>query len=77
MADADPAHIATTVVIDYLRTEQALGRISSDIAPVAAAGTIVSLCHDRAFQRFLRGNEAPTRSRMDRVIAFIATALEP
>jgi AcrR family transcriptional regulator len=75
MADADPAHIATTVVVDYLRAEQTLGRISPDIDPAAAAGTIVSLCHDRAFQRFLRGQEAPAPARTDREIDFIANAL--
>lgn len=74
-ADADPAHIASTVVIDYLRAEQALGRISEDIDPVAAAGTIVSLCHDRSFQHFLRGEHGRTRGGLGREVDFIVSAL--
>jgi AcrR family transcriptional regulator len=75
MADADPAHIASTVVIDYLRAEQALGRIAADTDPVAAASAIVSLCHDRAFQHFLRGEHTRTRGGLGREIDFILQAL--
>lgn len=75
MTDADPAHIASIVVLDYLRAEQALGRISTNVDPVAAAGTIVSLCHDRAFQRFLRGEHTRTRGGRDQEIDFILQAL--
>ena len=74
MHDADPAHIATVVVVDYLRAEQDLGRISRSVDPTAAAVTIVSLCHDQAFQRFLRGQE-PAREGITREIDFIAAAI--
>ena len=77
MADADPAHIATAIVVDYLRAEQDLGRVGPNIDPAAAAGTIVSLCHDRAFQRFLRGQPPSPRNGITRQIEFIADALEP
>ncbi|MEO6628754.1 MAG: helix-turn-helix domain-containing protein [Aquihabitans sp.] len=77
MANDDPAHIATVVVVNYLRAEQNLGRISSNSDPDAAAGTIVSLCHDRAFQRFLSGQPPSSRDGIARQIDFIANALEP
>lgn len=75
MTDADPAHIASMVVLDYLRAEQAIARISADIDAIAAASTIVSLCHDRAFQRFLRGEHTRTRGGLDQEIDFILQAL--
>lgn len=76
MADDDPAHIATHVVEDYLRAEQALGRVRPRTDCAAAAATIVSVCHDRAFQRFLRGQPC-NRSDASDEMAFIASALRP
>lgn len=74
MANDDPAHIATHVVEDYLRAELELGRIRPETGCAAAAATIVSICHDRAFQRFLRGDQ-PDQSHNE--IAFIASTLTP
>jgi AcrR family transcriptional regulator len=60
MADGDPSHVATDAVVTYLRAEQELGRLRDDVDVGAAAAAIVSICHDRAFQRFLHG-EGPRR----------------
>jgi AcrR family transcriptional regulator len=75
MADDDPARIATDLVEDYLRAELALGRVAAGADCAAAAATIVSVCHDRAFQRFLRGEPtaAPDSARDE--ITFVAAAL--
>lgn len=77
MADNDPAHIAAHIVEVYLRDEQALGRIAPDAHCAAAAATIVSICHDRAFQRFLRGDPIATPDSSRDEIEFVAAALAP
>ena len=75
MVDSDPAHIASRVVEDYLRAEVGLGRIGQDADCAAAAATIVSICHDRAFQRFLRGDPIVAPDSARDAIAFVAAAL--
>jgi len=56
MAANDPSAMGTAVVGAYLRAEVALGRVSPDADCDAAASTVVSLCHDLAFQRYLHGH---------------------
>jgi AcrR family transcriptional regulator len=73
MAADDPASIAVERVSAYLQAERQLGRIDADADCRGAAKTIVSLCHDRAFQRYLRGDgptDPPTRE-----LTFIASAI--
>lgn len=77
LADSDPSHLATAGLVDYLRAEQDLGRVAAGIDPDAAADTIVSLGHDRAFQRFLRGEATSPGDGMAHQIRFIVGALEP
>ncbi len=47
----DPA----SPVESYLLAERDLGRIATDADCRAAASVLVSICHDHAFHRFLRG----------------------
>lgn len=79
MTDDDPVHIATHVVSAYLLAEQGLGRVAAEADCGAAAATLVSLCHDGAFQKHFRGD--PTGwtdpGPIARQIAFIAAAVEP
>jgi AcrR family transcriptional regulator len=56
MAANDPSAMGIAVVGAYLRAEVALGRVSPDADCDAAASTVVSLCHDLAFQRYLHGH---------------------
>lgn len=58
----------------YLIAEQKLGRIQAEADCRAAATTVISLCHDRAFHRFFVGETARPAS-LEREIAFIARAL--
>jgi hypothetical protein len=48
--------MGTAVVVAYLRAEVELGRVAPDADCAAAAATVVSLCHDLAFQRYLHGH---------------------
>jgi len=66
----DPAQI----VERYLLAERDLGRIRPDTDCRAAAGLVVSLCHDDAFARYLYGGRTGARPR-DREIALITWAL--
>jgi len=45
----------------YLLAERDLGRVAPDADCRAAAAILVSLCHDRAFHRFLRGDSTKTK----------------
>src|SRR5262245_15358079 len=58
----------------YLVAERELGRIAADADCRAAAATIVSLCHDRAFHRFLGGRPGAPRS-LDAEIDLVCRAL--
>ena len=60
----------------YLLAERELGRIAADADCRAAANTVVSLCHDRAFHRFFLGADAPSPS-LDREIDLVVRALAP
>ena len=60
----------------YLLAESKLGRISSDTDCNAAASTIISVCHDRAFQRYLHGGINERDSEW-REIDFITRAVLP
>ena len=67
---ADPA----LTVLQYLRAEGELGRISTGADCGSAASLIVSMCHDDAFSRFLAGTSGPPRPRHDE-LALIVRAL--
>lgn len=58
----------------YLRAERDLGRVSEDTDCRTVAAVIVSLCHDDAFQDYLRGGSRNPRSR-DKEIDFIVRAI--
>ncbi len=79
MAVDDPVHVAGHIVTAYLLAEQALGRVAAGADCAAAGATLVSLCHDRAFQQHFRGG--PTgRADTDSIapqIALLAVAVEP
>jgi AcrR family transcriptional regulator len=63
----------------YLLAERKLGRIAPDADCHAAAALVVSLCHDRAFQRYFRGetgNPKPLDRQID-LIAHAVTAPQP
>ena len=51
-SDLDPAR----AVEHYLLAERDRGRVALDADCKAAASVLVSLCHDHAFHRFLRGD---------------------
>lgn len=55
LAHDDPSTIGAKVLGDYLRAEQAIGRVRSTADCDAAAAAVVGLCHDRAFQHVLLG----------------------
>ncbi len=58
----------------YLLAERELGRIAPDADCRAASDLVVSLCHDRAFQRYFRG-ETETPKPLGREIDLIAHAV--
>lgn len=60
----------------YLLAERELGRISPQASCHAAASTIISVCHDRAFQRYLHGGTGEAEP-MWKEIDFIAGAIMP
>ena len=68
------SHDPAAPIESYLRAEQVLGRVAADADCRAAATTVVSLCHDRAFHLFLTG-ETPTRGSLTREIDLIARAV--
>ena len=66
----------------YLLAERELGRIAPDADCRAAANTVVSLCHDRAFHRFFLGGGAashphpsPAGPSLNREIDLVVRAL--
>jgi AcrR family transcriptional regulator len=63
----------------YLLAERELGRIAPDADCHAAAALVVSACHDRAFQRYFRGETGkpkPLTREID-LIAHAVTAPQP
>lgn len=58
----------------YLLAERELGRISTDVDCAAVASMIVSICHDRAFHRYLSG-DARKEKPSSKEINFIADAI--
>ena len=63
----------------YLQAEQLLGRVAADADCHAAAALVVSLCHDRAFHRYFRGESGSPRplTREIDLIAHAVTAPPP
>src|SRR6266545_1056509 len=63
----------------YLLAERELGRVAPDADCHAAAALVVSLCHDRAFHRYFRGEPGkpkPLTREID-LIAHAVTAPQP
>lgn len=60
----------------YLLAERELGRIHATADCRAAAALIVTICHDDAFNRYLRGTDGRRRSRR-REIALVVRAIAP
>jgi AcrR family transcriptional regulator len=60
----------------YLVAEQGLGRVAADADCRAAASTVISLCHDRAFHRYFTG-AAHVPASIDREIALVVRAVTP
>lgn len=74
MVAHDPSAAGVEVVTVYLEAERELGRVARDADCAAAASTIVSLCHDLAFQRYLHGDTG-RRTAPTRELDLIASAL--
>lgn len=68
----DPGH----VLQKYLDEERELGRVLPETNCSAVASTVVSICHDRAFHRFLIGDMRKSGST-SKEIEFIAGAITP
>lgn len=66
----DPGH----ALQKYLLEERELGRVSRETNCSAVASTIVSICHDRAFHRFLTGDIRKIETKL-KEIEFIADAI--
>lgn len=71
--DAGPAH-AVTRVADYLRAEQALGRVSADADPDATAALLIGACFQNAFFVFYEGTPL---ADPDRIVAPLVDAALP
>ena len=71
--------LASGPVERYLLAERELGRIASDADCHAAATLIVSLCHDRAFHRYLSGESADPEAlgRQVDLVAHAVTTPQP
>ncbi len=74
MTEVEPIRDPAGVVEKYLRAERRLGRIRADVDGRAVASVIVSLCHDEAFQKYLRGGVGEPAS-WDKEIDFIVGSL--
>ncbi len=72
----DPAARSGEGLHSYLLAEQRLGRVAPGADCAAAAAIVSGLCHDRAFQHYLRG-EPGTPEPPREEIGFIARALAP
>lgn len=76
MMNADNAFNPGEYLQAYLLDERELGRITGNTDCGAVASTIISICHDRAFQRFLIGDTRKVEAKL-REIEFIAEAITP
>ncbi len=74
MTNADNAFNPGHYLQKYLLEERELGRVSNETDCAAVASTIVSICHDRAFQRYLIGDTRKTETKL-KEIEFIADAI--
>lgn len=68
---AAPLNDPARTVEQYLRAERDLGRIASDADCRGAAALVVSLCHDDAFNRYLRGPGGRPRSRRKEIALIV------
>lgn len=76
MMNADNAFNPGKYLQEYLLEERKLGRVSRTTDCAAVASTIISICHDRAFQRFLIGDTRKTEAKL-KEIDFIVEAITP
>lgn len=76
MMNADNAFNPGKYVQEYLLEERKIGRVTKETDCGAVASTIISICHDRAFQRFLIGDTRKTEAKL-KEIEFIAEAITP
>lgn len=67
----DPA----AAVEQYLLAERRLGRVAPRADCRAAASIVVSLCHDDAFQRHLRGDSDPAERNRSKEINLLVRSL--
>ncbi|GAA3119562.1 TetR/AcrR family transcriptional regulator [Streptosporangium carneum] len=70
-----------TLLADYLRAEQDLGRLAPDADPEAAATLLVGVCHELVLPRLLTGSgpiraEAPA-GLVDALVATLMNGLAP
>ncbi|PSL56126.1 TetR family transcriptional regulator [Saccharothrix carnea] len=64
-----------TALADYLRTEQANGRVTADTDPDAVATLVVGACHELVLPHVFRGRSEPPDVPPGRVEALVATVL--
>ena len=74
MASAETAFNPDHQLEQYLLAERELGRIATDTDCSAVASMVVSICHDRAFHRYLSGDTRKEKPNL-KEIDFIADAL--
>jgi AcrR family transcriptional regulator len=74
MTSTDAAFNPEQALEEYLIAERELGRIASHIDCGAVASTVVSICHDHAFHRYLLGDMSKNESNLEE-IDFIADAI--
>jgi hypothetical protein len=63
---------------DYLRAEQALGRLTPDVDPEASASLLIGACFFEAFLRYYaEGPDAPAapRTRAEALVRAVVTPL--
>lgn len=76
MMNADNAFNPGKYLQEYLLEERNLGRVTRETDCGAVASTIISICHDRAFQRFLIGDTRKAEAKL-KEIEFIVEAITP
>ncbi len=74
--DGTGPHRVVTAVADYLRAEQALGRVSSSVVPEAAALLLVGAAYEGAYMDLLTGRPATSVSD-EAVMDLLCAALVP
>jgi hypothetical protein len=65
------------MLADYLRAEQAAGRVAADVDPVGAAALLLGACYQRAFLVRLVGEEQLPGDFARSVVSAAITGLAP